>query len=130
LSELGRADMLINNAAIRLNKPFTEVAVQDWEHVRGVVLDSELYLTQAIIPSMVKNQFDRILFFTGHGAFCGGSGRVHVSAAKIGLIGMARSLATEYAGQNIRANVVSPGSIDTRCEHLEWHQGRAPNAKV
>src|SRR6516162_6440400 len=121
LSEFGRA-------AIRPHKPFTEVTVQDWEHVRGVVLDGALYLTQAIIPSMVKNNYGRILFFTGHGAFSGGSGRVHVSAAKMGLIGMARSLAAEYAGQNIRANVVSPGSIDTRRDNPEWYHGRVPNA--
>ena len=56
LSEFGRVDILINNAAIRPHKPFTEVTVQEWEHVRGVVLDGALYLTQAVIPSMVKNQ--------------------------------------------------------------------------
>ena len=128
LSQFGRVDILINNAAIRPHKPFTEVTVQDWERIRGVVLDGAFYLTQAVIPSMVKNGYGRILFFTGHGAFSGGSGRVHVSAAKMGLIGMARSLAAEYAGQNIRANVVSPGSIDTRRDNPEWYHGRAPNA--
>jgi len=128
LAEFGRVDILINNAAIRPHKPFTEVTVQDWEHVRGVVLDGALYLTQAVIPSMVKNQYGRILFFTGHGAFSGGSGRAHVSAAKMALIGLARSLAAEYAGQNIRANVVSPGSIDTRRDNPEWYHGRVPNS--
>ncbi|MFZ3237486.1 MAG: SDR family oxidoreductase [Stellaceae bacterium] len=128
LSEFGRVDILINNAAIRPHKPFTEVTVQDWEHVRGVVLDGAFYLTQAIIPSMVKNQYGRILFFTGDGAFTGGSGRAHVSAAKMGLVGMARALASEFAPQNIRANVVSPGSIDTRRDNPEWYQGRVPSA--
>src|SRR5215471_15110864 len=128
LSEFGKIDILINNAAIRPHKPFTEVTVQDWEAVRGVVLDGAFYCTRAVINTMVKNNYGRILFFTGHGAFSGGSGRVHVSAAKMGLIGMARSLAAEYAGQNIRANVVSPGSIDTRRDNPEWYHGRAPNA--
>ena len=129
LAEFGRVDILINNAAIRPHKPFTEVTVQDWEHVRGVVLDGALYLTQAVIPSMVKNQYGRILFFTGHGAFSGGSGRAHVSAAKMGLIGLARGLASEFAPHNIRVNVVSPGSIDTRRDHPEWYGNRQPNAE-
>jgi len=128
LNEFGRVDILINNAAIRPHKPFTEVTVQDWERVRGVVLDGAFYCTQAAIASMVKNQYGRILFFTGEGAFTGGSGRAHVSAAKMGLVGLARALASEFAPQNIRVNVVSPGSIDTRRDNPEWYQGRAPNA--
>jgi 3-oxoacyl-[acyl-carrier protein] reductase len=128
MSEFGRVDILINNAAIRPHKPFTEVTVQGWERVRGVVLDGALYCTQAVIGSMAKNNYGRILYFTGDGAFTGGSGRVHVSAAKMGLVGMARALASEFAPHNIRANVVSPGSIDTRRDNPEWYQGRVPGA--
>ena len=126
LSEFGRVDILINNAAIRPHKPFTEVTQEDWEAVRGVVLDGALYLTRAVIDSMVKNRYGRILFFTGDGAFTGGKGRAHVSAAKMGLVGMARALASEFAEHNIRVNVVSPGSIDTRRDNPEWYQGRPP----
>jgi 3-oxoacyl-[acyl-carrier protein] reductase len=75
LSEFGHIDILINNAAIRPHKPFTEVTVEDWENVRGVVLDGAMYCTRAVIDSMVKNRYGRILFFTGEGAFTGGSGR-------------------------------------------------------
>ena len=128
LSEFGHIDILINNAAIRPHKPFIELTVQDWENVRGVVLDGALYCTQAAIGSMVKNRYGRILFFTGDGAFTGGSGRAHVSAATMGLVGMARALASEFAAHNIRANVVSPGSIDTRRDNPEWYQGRVPSA--
>ena len=128
MSAFGRIDILINNAAIRPHKPFTEVTVQDWERVRGVVLDGALYCTQAVIGSMVENNYGRILFFTGDGAFTGGSGRAHVSAAKMGLVGMARALASEFAPHNIRAKVVSPGSIDTRRDNPEWYQGRVPGA--
>ncbi|MGH7053501.1 MAG: SDR family NAD(P)-dependent oxidoreductase [Stellaceae bacterium] len=128
LDEFGRVDILINNAAIRPHKPFTELTVEDWEAVRGVVLDGALYLTRAVIPSMVANNYGRILFFTGDGAFTGGKGRAHVSAAKMGLVGMCRALASEFAPNNIRVNVVSPGSIDTRRDHPEWYQGRPPSA--
>src|SRR5487761_611341 len=128
LDEFGRVDILINNAAIRPHKPFTELTVEDWEHVRGVVLDGALYLTRAIIPSMVRNNYGHILFFAGDGSFTGGKGRAHVSAAKMGLVGMARALASEFAEHNIRVNVVSPGSIDTRRDHPEWYHGRPPDA--
>jgi 3-oxoacyl-[acyl-carrier protein] reductase len=128
LAAFGRVDILINNAAIRPHKPFTELTVADWEHVRGVVLDGALYLTRALIGSMVQHQYGRVLFFTGEGAFIGGSGRAHVSAAKMGLVGFARGLASEFAKHNVRVNVVSPGSIDTTRTNPEWYQGRTPDA--
>ena len=128
LSEFGKIDILINNAAIRPHKPFTELTLKDWEDVRGVVLDGAFYCTRAVIDGMVANRYGRILFFTGEGAFTGGPARAHVSAAKMGLIGLARSLAAEFAGRNIRVNVVSPGSIDTSRANPEWYQGRVPNA--
>src|SRR5438128_8816866 len=128
LAEFGRIDILINNAAIRHHKPFTELTLQDWEEVRGVVLDGAFYCTRAVIHSMVANHYGRIVFFTGEGAFTGGSGRAHVSAAKMGLVGLARSLASEFAAHNIRVNVVSPGSIDTSRANPERYQGRPPAA--
>ena len=128
LAEFGRIDILINNAAIRPHKPFTELTMEDWERVRGVILDGAIYCTQAVVPSMVENRYGRILFFTGDGAFTGGRGRAHVSAAKMGLVGLARGLAAEFAALNIRVNVVSPGSIDTRRDNPEWYRGQVPNA--
>ena len=128
VSEFGKVDILINNAAIRPHKPFIDVTLEDWEEVRGVVLDGAFYCTKAVIESMVQNNYGRILFFTGGGAFSGPAERGHVSAAKMGLIGMARSLASEFAPNNIRVNVISPGSIDTSRAHPEWYPGgHVPN---
>lgn len=128
LSEFGKIDILINNAAIRPHKPFTELTVEEWKTVQGVVLDGAFYCTRAVIASMVANQYGRILFFTGEGAFSGSARRAHVSAAKMGLVGLARSLASEFAAHNIRVNVVSPGSIDTTRSNPEWYQGQVPDA--
>ena len=133
LSEFGRVDILINNAAIRPHKPFLEVSDDDWERVRNVVLDGAFYLTRALIGEMVKNKYGRVLFFCGDGSISArGTGRAHLSAAKMALIGMARGLATEFAPHNIRVNVVSPGSIDTRRDNPEWYTtspgGHVPNA--
>ena len=124
IAEFGKVDILINNAAIRPHKPFIDLTLQDWEEVRGVVLDGAFYCTKAVIESMVENDYGRILFFTGGGAFTGPAQRAHVSAAKMGLVGMARSLASEFAPHNIRVNVVSPGSIDTSRAHPEWYPER------
>jgi 3-oxoacyl-[acyl-carrier protein] reductase len=124
VERFGKIDILINNAAIRPHKPFTDVTQEDWERVRGVVLDGAFYCTHAVISSMVANRFGRILFFTGEGAFVGAPQRAHVSAAKMGLIGLARGLASEFAAHDIRVNVVCPGRIDTSRD-LSWYpQGR------
>jgi NAD(P)-dependent dehydrogenase (short-subunit alcohol dehydrogenase family) len=120
IEEFGKIDILINNAAIRPHMPFDEISLEDWERVRGVVLDGSVYCTRQVIPSMVKNEYGRILFFTGDGSYTGGSDRAHVSAAKMGLVGLARALATEFAPKNIRVNVVSPGKIDTSRD-LSWY---------
>jgi len=129
LSEFGRVDILINNAAIRPHKPFLQLTDEDWEHVRNVVLDGALYLTRALIGKMVENKYGQVLFFVGDGAYSGrGSGRAHLSAAKMALVGFARGLASEFAPHNIRVNVVSPGSIDTRRDNPEWYGNRPPDA--
>jgi 3-oxoacyl-[acyl-carrier protein] reductase len=120
VERFGKIDILINNAAIRPHKPFTDLTQEDWERVRGVVLDGAFYCTRAVISSMVANRFGRILFFTGEGAFVGAPQRAHVSAAKMGLIGLARGLASEFAPHNIRVNVVCPGRIDTSRD-LSWY---------
>jgi NAD(P)-dependent dehydrogenase (short-subunit alcohol dehydrogenase family) len=109
----GKVDILINAAAIRPHKPFLELSQTEWEAVRGVILDGAFYCTQTVLRSMVANGFGRVVFFVGDGAWSGGAERAHVSAAKMGLVGMCRALATEFAPQDIRFNVISPGRIDT-----------------
>src|SRR6201998_3512535 len=129
LAEFGRVDILINNAAIRPHKPFRELTDGDWELVRGVVLDGAFYLTRRLVGPMVDNKFGQILFFVGDGAYSGrGHGRAHLSAVKMALVGLARGLASEFAQHNIRVNVVSPGSIDTRRDNPEWYGNRPPDA--
>ena len=118
--KFGGVGILVSNAAIRPHKPFMEVTLDDWEWVRGVVLDGAFYCAHAAISSMEKNGYGRVVFFTGDGAFKGTAQRAHVSAAKMGIIGLARGLASEFAPKNIRVNVISPGRIDTSRD-LAWY---------
>ena len=131
MDHFGQIDILISNAAIRPHMPFTEVTQEDWESVRGVVLDGAFYCTHAVIPSMVKNQFGRLVFLAGDGAWNGSPERAHVSAAKMGLVGFARGLASEFGPQNIRVNVLAPGSIDTSRANPQWYAqvGGPPTAE-
>ncbi len=121
--QFGGVDILVSNAAIRPRKPFTELTYADWEWVRGVVLDGAFHVAHAAVPNMVKNGYGRIVFFTGDGAFTGTATRSHVSAAKMGVIGLARGLASEFAPKNIRVNVISPGRIDTSRDMAWYPQG-------
>jgi NAD(P)-dependent dehydrogenase (short-subunit alcohol dehydrogenase family) len=113
LAEFGRIDILVNNAAVRPAKAFVDLTIEDWEFARGVVLDGAFYCTHAVVPSMIEHGFGRIIFMTGGGAYAGVPIRAHVSAAKMGLVGLARGLATELGPSGIRVNVISPGLIDT-----------------
>ena len=113
LETFGHIDILVSNAAIRPQKSFLELTVEEWRQAMGVILDGAFYCTQAALPSMIHNRFGRVIYITGDGAYSGVAKRAHVSAAKMGLTGLARGLATEYAEQNITFNLLSPGRMDT-----------------
>lgn len=114
VDEFGRVDILVSNAAIRPQKSFLDLSVEEWRQAIGVILDGAFYCTQAAVLPMVANQFGRVIYITGDGAYSGVAKRAHVSAAKMGLTGLARGLATEFADKNITFNIISPGRMDTR----------------
>jgi 3-oxoacyl-[acyl-carrier protein] reductase len=113
LREFGRIDVLVSNASIRPSKPFHEITLEDWEAVRGVDLDGAVFLARAALPSMLERGGGTIIFMLGDAVFLAGGTRTHTSAAKMGIVGLARGLASEYVKQNIRVNVLSPLSINT-----------------
>lgn len=113
LAEFGSVDILVSNAAIRPQKSFTEISVDEWRQALGVILDGAFFCTQAALPTMINNQFGRVIYITGDGAYSGVAKRAHVSAAKMGLTGLARGLASEFADHNLTFNIISPGRVDT-----------------
>jgi 3-oxoacyl-[acyl-carrier protein] reductase len=113
VSRFGRVDILINNAAIRRNTPLIEMSFAEWREVLANSLDCAFLCTRYAAPHMIRGKWGRIVNIGGISMFKGTPGRAHVSAAKAGMIGLARSLASELAPHNITVNVVAPGAIDT-----------------
>ncbi len=113
LAAFGTVDIVVNNAAVRPSKPFTEMDYDDWRRVTGVDLDGAFLCTRAFVPGMIQQKWGRIVNIAGMMAFEGRGGYAHISAAKMGLIGMTRALAVELAPHDILVNCISPGTIDT-----------------
>lgn len=113
VARFGRVDILVNNAAIRRNTPFHELSLAEWREVMGSSLDCAFLTTRHAIPHMMTQRWGRIVCLGGISMFKGTPGRAHVGAAKAGMIGMTRAIASEYGAHGITANVVSPGIIDT-----------------
>ena len=113
IDTFGRIDILVSNAAIRRQQPFLEISLDDWHEVLAVPLDGAFLCARACVPHMIEAGGGSIVTLGGMSAFVGTLNRVHVAAAKAGLIGMTHALAVELAAHNIRVNCVAPGAIDT-----------------
>lgn len=113
IKTFGRLDMLVLNAAYRNDVPFIDMSVEEWRRVMSVTMDGSFYCIKASLPHMIKAGGGDIITFGGAKALSSSAGRVHVAAAKHGIVGMTRTLARELAQYGIRVNCVSPGPIDT-----------------
>ena len=113
LAEFGHIDIVVNNAAARPHKPFAEMSYEDWRSVLAADLDAAFLSAKAALPGMVERQWGRVINLSGLQAFQGRHGGAHISAAKVGLIGFTRALATELAPDGILVNCIVPGLIDT-----------------
>ena len=113
LSEFGHIDVVVNNAATRPHKSFVDMSYEDWRGVLATDLDSAFLCTKAALPGMIDRQWGRVINISGLQAFQGRHGGAHISAAKVGLIGLTRALATELAPNGILVNCIVPGLIDT-----------------
>ena len=111
LAEFGRIDVLVNNAALRPQKPFLELTAEDWRRVMSVDLEAAIWLSQACLPGMLAQGWGRIVNFTGMNAIHGYAGRAPVSVAKHGIWGLTKSLGKEFGPRGITVNAVSPGPI-------------------
>lgn len=113
LARFGRIDILVLNASVRRETRFTDMSFEEWRVPLSISLDGSFHCIKACLPSMIAARSGSIIALTGSGVLAGAVGKVHSSAAKNGLTGMIRALAREVGQHGIRANCVSPGSINT-----------------
>lgn len=115
LARYGRIDALVNNAGITQPIKTLDITAANYEAVTDVSLRGTLYMSQATLPAMVKQGAGAIVCISSVSAQRGGGifGGPHYSAAKAGVLGLARAMAREFGPAGVRVNSVTPGLIQT-----------------
>lgn len=113
LAKFGRLDILVNNAAITRDGLALRMKLEDWDTVMRTNLTAAHLCTQQALSTMMKQRWGRIINITSVVAETGNAGQANYVAAKAGLIGLTRAIATEMASRNITVNAVAPGFIAT-----------------
>jgi len=114
VSRFGRLDILVNNAAVRMETPFEKITLEDWRRVLATILDAAFICSQACLPHLAKAGGGTIINIGGLTGHRGATGRAHVIAAKSGLAGFTKALALDLAPQHITVNCVVPGTIESQ----------------
>ncbi len=115
IKTFGRIDILVNNAGITEPLRTLDIDEASWDRIHGVNLKGVLFLSKAVIPQMKAQRAGSIACMSSVSAQRGGGilGGPHYSAAKAGVLGLARAMAREFGPDGIRVNSVTPGLIDT-----------------
>jgi 3-oxoacyl-[acyl-carrier protein] reductase len=113
VKNFGRIDFLVNNAALRREKPFGEMDYAEWRQILDVTLDGAFHCAKACLPAMKKSGAGTIVNIGGLSAHTGARNRAHVVTAKAGIIGFTRALAHDLSDDGITVNCVVPGLIGT-----------------
>ena len=114
-AHVGRIDTLVNNAGITQPVKTLEITGADYDRILNVSLRGTLYMSQAVLPTLRAQQSGSIICISSVSAQRGGGilGGPHYSAAKAGVLGLARAMAREFGPENIRINCITPGLIGT-----------------
>lgn len=105
--------VLVNNAGINADGLFMMMPEKDWDSVIQTTLKGFYNMTKPVVKAMVRRHKGSIISIASVSALIGNRGQANYAAAKAGLIGANRSLASEVARLGLRVNVVAPGLIDT-----------------
>jgi 2-deoxy-D-gluconate 3-dehydrogenase len=113
LRELGRIDILVNNAGINIRKPPQTLELEEWDRVIRTNLSSAFLCSQAVYPAMKQGGGGKIINIGSMMSIFGASFAPAYAASKGGIVQFTRSCAVAWAADNIQANAVLPGWIDT-----------------
>ena len=115
LERYGTIDGLINNAGITQPVRTLDIGGKDFDAIVDVNLRGTLYMSQAVLPAMKEQKRGSIVCMSSVSAQRGGGifGGPHYSAAKAGVLGLAKAMAREFGSDHIRVNAVTPGLIQT-----------------
>jgi 3-oxoacyl-[acyl-carrier protein] reductase len=119
VAELGRIDLLVNNAGITRDGLLMRMSDDDWDAVLDVNLKGTFNCTRAALKRMVRQRSGRIVNVTSIMGITGNGGQANYAASKAGIIGLTKSTAKEVGSRGITCNAVAPGWIQTQMtDHL------------
>jgi 3-oxoacyl-[acyl-carrier protein] reductase len=113
IEKFGKIDILVNNAGVTKDQLVMRMKRADWDSVINTNLTGCYLLTQAVIGSMLKQRWGRIINITSVFGQMGQAGQANYAASKAGLIGLTMAVAREVASRSITVNAVAPGFIET-----------------
>jgi SDR family mycofactocin-dependent oxidoreductase len=113
IAEFGQIDILVANAGIVSTGKVWELSDEAWREMIDTNLTGVFHAMRAVVPYMRERRYGRIVAISSQGGRAGLPGISHYSAAKWGIIGLAKSLALEVAAEGITVNVVAPGTVRT-----------------
>ena len=112
VTELGRLDVLYNNAAVQMSGRLVDCTEDEWDLTISTNLNAIFWACRAALPHLLQSGNGSIINTASTLALIGSEGYAAYGAAKAGLVALTRQIAVEY-GPTVRANVIAPGSIDT-----------------
>ena len=113
VDQYGRIDILVNNAGINRDALILRMNETDWDQVIDVNLKSAFLCSKAILRSMLRNRWGRIINLSSVVGVMGNLGQANYSASKAGLIGLTKTVSREVGSRNITVNAIAPGFIMT-----------------
>ncbi|MDW8470171.1 MAG: SDR family NAD(P)-dependent oxidoreductase [Burkholderiales bacterium] len=133
IAELGRIDVLVNNAGIAgPTRPLVDYPIEDWRRVLEVDLTGPFLCCRAVVPHMVRAGYGRIVNIASIAGKEGNPNACAYSAAKAGLIALTKSLGKELAKTGVLVNCVTPAAARTAIfeqmspEHIDYMLARIP----